>query len=348
MRVGKKEFTRREFLKLALCSMAYVAYESVGIKLASEKAKSLSIFHHIIHVPTLDKKWDKTVLIQFSDTHLSSRGVDLVNPEVMQQYITELSKYLKNIGALESKTILIDTGDIVSAHMGNDQPTPLADLEESLSYIGNLQAFARFSVEGNHEVSHPDTLQIAQLMGDYDFIRLGNLQQNSYLLDSQYLPFTLAALPDYTTRKKSWYASQFAQQFLEEVMQRDPTKPLVLATHTSIYDSWNEGVLDGVLTNSLLLHGHTHGGQIAGPIISPARYFAGRYAIYGDWTARKTKDGNYRLIKKGPLQESKYYKGIHKVSGGNIISISPGLGHSGLHGPRLVPPGAIIYEIRTS
>lgn len=348
MRIGKKEFTRREFLKLAAYSMVYVAYESIGVKLSLEKAKDLSIFHHVIHMPGLDRKWDKTFLIQFSDTHLSSRGIDFMNPEVMNQYISELTTYLRYQGALESKTILLDTGDIVSAHMGNEQPTPLSDLEESLSYIQRLPAFAKFSVEGNHEVSHPKVLQIAELMEAYDFIRLGNLQQNSYLLDSQYLPFTFAALPDYTTRKKSWYSSQFAQQFLEDIKVRNPIKPLVLATHTSIYDSWNGGVLDGVLTNSLLLHGHTHGGQISGPIYFPARYLAGRYAVYGDWTAREKPDGGYRLIRKGSLQESKYYKGIQSVGGGNIISISPGLGHSGLHGPRLVPPGAVVYEIRTS
>lgn len=345
MRIGNKELTRREFCKAFLFGMAYLAYESLSFKVSLEKSKHLSIFHHVIHIPGLDQKWDRTYLIQFSDTHLSSRGIDLVDPGVMRDFSLSIAGYLKYLGAKQEKTILFDTGDMVSAHMGNNQPTPLSAVEESLSYVNGIPVLAKFSVEGNHEVHHPNFNGIARLLEQYDFFRLGLLNQQKYLINSEYLPFTLVGLPDYTTRKESWYETQAFQQFLEELKTRDPNKPMVLLSHTSMIDSFREGMLQNILSNTLLLHGHTHGGQIAGN--TPIGYVSGRYAVYGDWTLRDNPDG-IKLIHKGPLQDSKYYKGIHSVGNGNIVSISPGLGHSGLHGPRLVTPGAVIYEIRTS
>lgn len=329
MRLGQKEFTRREFFKLAVPALAYAAYESVAFKVSVENAKDIGIFHHVIHMPNIDKKWDKTYLLHFSDSHISSRGVDFIDPGVIDTYTTELQSYLNIIGASEGKTIIIDTGDLVSDRTGTGEPTPLADLDEALGYIARIPALVKFSVEGNHEIRHPENAQISTILDSHEYVRLGLTDQSQYVFDPDSLPFSIVGLPDFTMRERFWYQSATAESFLSEVSARDTNKPIIVAAHTSMIDSWKNGVLQDVVKNGLFLHGHTHGGQIGAN--SPAQYLAGRVAVFN-------------RVK----QKSKYYRGVNEVAGDNLVGVSPGLGHAGFHRVRTAKPGVVIYEIRVA
>lgn len=348
MRIRNKEITRRDFLKLGVGAFSYAALEYFAFQGALKEAKSLEIFHHVLPIKGLDKKWDRTFIVHFSDLHLSEVGVDFMNPRVLQKYSGQVTQYLKFLGAEQGKTIFIDTGDLVSSTTGNGKPTPLSVLDEGLSSMRQIPAFLYASVGGNHEFNHPNTAQIVKMIDSHDFLNLGLQDQDNYLLDSNDIPVTLVGLPDFTTEEEEWYQANGGANLLTSLDNRESQKPMIVATHTSMYDSFRDGALKGRVHDSLFLHGHAHGGQVSGK--TPLQYLAGRYAIYGNHTIREYEDENgeshYYLYRKKDVQKSKYYRGVHRVGNGNVIGMSPGLGHAFSHGPRLVDPGAVIYELR--
>lgn len=323
----KKRFSRREFLSFfAKAGCAYILLETVGFLVSVEVAKHIEITHHVIETKGLTKKWDRTFILHFSDMHISQRGVDFINPDVVAQLASDVSGYLQSVGADSRKTFHIDTGDVVSKRTGSGIATPLEDVAESLHHLRKIPAAHRFAVEGNHDVSHPQSEKIAQMLEDAGFNLLGKPEQSNFILDSELLPFTLLGLPDFTSRR-NWYSSQAAKKIIPELEQFRSTKPLLVPTHTSISDSWQGGVLGNTAQNALFLHGHTHGGQM-GPN-TPMQALGTYYALHRFEYA------------------SQFYRGL-KQFGSNMVSVSSGVGHSAEHKVRTARPEVIIYELRSA
>lgn len=330
MKILKKEvahISRREFLKFILgLSVGYILAETLYFLVAVEAAKHIKISEHTILSNKLAGEWNDTVIVHFSDMHISPRGTDFINPGVIQELSIQVQRYLEHISADPSKTFFIDTGDMVSSRTAANSPTPLVDLEESLSYVRGIPAQRFFAVPGNHEYGHRLSPSVLNLIQSSGIELLGDLQIK--VVNSVDLPFCLVALPDYTSQSQKWYQNR-TPEILVSRITAESQKPLIIAAHTSIADVWGPGFLENDLSGALFLHGHTHGGQVWGR--SPAQYAASQYALH---------HYNY---------PSQYFRGVQVVGKkqDNIVSVSSGIGHAVGHKVRTSKPEVVVYRLKT-
>lgn len=304
--------------------MLYFGYELFVLEFFREYAKHIGIQHHQFIITDFAREWDRTYLVHFSDMHIGARGEAAVNPETIQYVSQDVVKYLQRVNADPEKTILVDTGDAVSVD-DNQDITRLEDVEESLGYLSAIPAHYRFAVEGNHDVVHSRYPEIQELFRSRGY-EYGGYSDGSYhdIVNDDQLPFQIITTPDYRTHLETWYASEKTQN-LSRALQKDFTnRPRLWLTHDpTAVDFWNsEGITAG-LQETLILCGHTHGGQL-----TPWSPFQQSIMQVG----YKVRD--YKLH---------YIRGIHHL-GSNILSISPGIGQA--KGLRTVPPAVVLYELR--
>jgi len=233
---------------------------------------------HEIKMPDLPAELEGFSVIHVSDTHFDTGSVTVKR---LEKLMTGIRRAVDQI----DKGIMVFTGDFIS-----QKDTDYAALQESLAAFSGLD-IPKYGVLGNHENSHPHRAQIIELIKSAGINILDEAKPTAVEVSG----VNVMGLPDFTTNRKQ-YDSGAVADFVET--ESNDTLNLLL-THDA------DGVCNLMpsLPKSVLLSGHTHGGQVNVPTL---RWFPRRHIKY----------------------QSEFWEDLSKVGDSSYISVSRGVGHS--------------------
>jgi len=240
-------FGRRHFLRGAAIAGAAGAVGGLPV-LAAAQEEEARAERVTFELPGLDPAHDGLRVAQLSDIHVGPR----TSPDVIERAIAAANRFEPDLVVL--------TGDFVSRHR--------ADVEGVRELLGGLTA-PTIAVLGNHDVwVDPDG--VASALRGHGYEVLENAWTRVRLRGA---PLTVVGVGDHLTRREDVAASTRGL--------RHGSAPLVLAHGPKSADR-----LRALERPLVCLSGHTHGGQINLPVLTPLLlrsirepYVRGRYAL---------------------------------------------------------------------
>lgn len=185
-------------------------------------------------------------IVQISDMHIGG----LIDREFVANSV-------KTINSLNADLIAI-TGDLTDAHIDS--------LKDAIDELRHLKSrYGTYYIVGNHEYFHSITDTIAYMKS----IGIHVLENSSIKIDE----FYIAGVYDLFGYRSNTYVPDITKA-MEGI---PPTAPTLLLAHQPKYVEFLEG-----FTPSLILSGHTHGGQVwpFGYLVSLAQpYLKGLYML---------------------------------------------------------------------
>jgi predicted MPP superfamily phosphohydrolase len=241
-----KSFGRRQFLKGA--AIAGVAGATGTLPALAAADEEARGEHVTFELPGLDPAHDGLRIAQLSDIHVGPR----TSPEVIRRALAQANRFEPDLVVL--------TGDFLSRRR--------SEVEELRALLGGLSA-PTVAVLGNHDV-WVDPRGTAAALRSHGYEVLENSWTRIRLRGA---PFTVVGVGDHMTRREDVAAATRG-------LGSGPT-PLVLAHGPRTADR-----LRALGRPLLCLSGHTHGGQINLPLVTPLLlaglrepYARGRYEL---------------------------------------------------------------------
>jgi predicted MPP superfamily phosphohydrolase len=237
---------RRQFLKGA--AIVGAAGAAGGLPILAAAQEEARGEHVTFALPDLDPAHDGLRVAQLSDIHVGPR----TSPEVIRRAVEAANRFAPDLVVL--------TGDFLSRRR--------AEVDGMRALLGGLAA-PTVAVLGNHDVWVDPAGAAAALRG-HGYEVLENAWTRIRLRG---VPFTVVGVGDHLTRREDVRAATRG-------LPRSPA-PLVLAHGPKSADALR--ALDRPL---VCLSGHTHGGQINLPVLTPILlaslrepYVRGRYTL---------------------------------------------------------------------
>jgi hypothetical protein len=238
--LSKAHITRRRFLLRGACAGAGLAIYSGEIERHWIETTRRDVF-----LPGLPRAFDGFRIAQLSDIHLD----DYTEPFLLRDAV-------KQINRMNPDAVFL-TGDFVT-HEILPRRFSFGTAWQCANLLNQLQCPHRFGVLGNHDV----------VIGSQEVTKA--LTANSItMLVNEYVPierggarFWLAGLDDPVAGRPN------PEKTIPESIRNIPDEPIVLLAHAPDYADDLLKLPSGKAV-SLMLAGHTHGGQICLPLIGP-------------------------------------------------------------------------------
>lgn len=237
---GRRRLSRRRFLKGGLWSAGALALY------AGEMERHwIEVAERTIRLPNLPAGFDGLRIAQLSDIHLHEYSEDFF-----------LRHAVDKINRLQPEMVFL-TGDYVSAGIGT-QAYALRAASRCAEILTGLLCKKIYAVPGNHDVV-VDGRAVMQLL----------TRAGVTVLVNDHLPLErgggriwLAGVDDPVM---GWPRPELA---MPEAIRNRPDEPILLLCHAPDYadNLLSRGVGHAV---SLMLSGHTHGGQVRLPFLAP-------------------------------------------------------------------------------
>jgi predicted MPP superfamily phosphohydrolase len=232
--------SRRSFLKGALCSAGGVALYA-----GEFERHWLEVVRKDITIRGLSTEFEGMTIAQLSDIHLD----EFTEPFLLREAIDSINHARPDMVLL--------TGDYVSAQV---LPPKLTDdaAWQCGRMLGNLACPQRYAIFGNHDVWAGE-----QHVGDALTSHGITVLRNAYLpIERNGHRFWLAGLDDPCDGKPD------PERTIPDGIRNIENEPVILMCHAPDYVDQLRTHPAGHAT-SLVLSGHTHGGQIRLPLIGP-------------------------------------------------------------------------------
>lgn len=252
-----QQVSRRSFLMGAL-------YGAGGLALYAGEFERhwLEVVHKDIGIGGLPADFDGLTVAQLSDIHLD----EFTEPFLLQEAIDEINRARPDVVLL--------TGDYVSSQVLPPQLTAEA-VWQCGKLLGQLECRQRYAIFGNHDIWAGE-----QHVGDALESHGVTVLRNSYLpLERGRGRIWLAGLDDPVCGQPD------PDRAIPPSIRNIATEPILLMCHAPDYVDELQKHPAGHAV-SLVLSGHTHGGQIRLPILGPLRLPPG---------GRKYVEGLFRL-----------------------------------------------------
>jgi predicted MPP superfamily phosphohydrolase len=293
--------TRKRFLKAASLAATGLAAEALVDALALKDGSE--ICYPVRHIPVRGLE-ESLWTVQVTDLHVGSIGIDSVGIDVCRRVVDETAEVLDSIGAKEERTILTFTGD----GLNSDERafTDIDQFRECVSAFDKIPSQLRFVVPGNHEIYYEDMVPGADIHREYERLGyevMGWRSGDHLLIKSTNFPMQIVGTPDFTVNPQ-WY-----EQIDEPLFANlDWDKPTLWMTHNaSPFDLCGWGaILDQQGLDTVVLAGHTHGGQVSGNSVLQR---------IGESYALKTIE-----------YESRFLTGVHELGEHVRLNVCNGLG----------------------
>lgn len=238
--LSKAHFTRRRFLLTGACAGAGLAIYSGEIERHWIETTRRDVF-----LPGLPRAFDGFRIAQLSDIHLD----DYTEPFLLRDAV-------KQINRMNPDAVFL-TGDFVT-HGLVPKRFEIGTAWQCANLLNQIQCPNRYGVLGNHDV----------VVGSQEVTKA--LTANSItMLVNEYVPierggarFWLAGLDDPVAGRPN------PEKTIPESIRNIPDEPIVLLAHAPDYADDLLKLPSGKAV-SLMLAGHSHGGQIRLPWIGP-------------------------------------------------------------------------------
>ncbi|CAB1060700.1 hypothetical protein D1BOALGB6SA_5467 [Olavius sp. associated proteobacterium Delta 1] len=253
---SSKRISRRSFLKNSF-RLSVLAFLGIGY----ERRNNLKTEHVRISFPNLPASFHGFRIVQISDLHASF----WVGRDYLMQVVREINQL--------EKDLVVISGDIITGAVNNFwkrwMPTIKDDyLSMVVDVLGNLDGGEKIAVLGNHDQWDGKKTELRLVRG-LERVGIRVLRNSSKKLARGQSRLHVAGTDDY------WFSCDLAAA-LRKVPQ-DEFKILLCHSPDVRTNIKNGTKID------LTLCGHTHGGQVAIPLIShhfipikdPVRYQAG-------------------------------------------------------------------------
>jgi uncharacterized protein len=280
----RRLLTRRDFLALGACSAAGLALYSGEIE-----RHEIDVVPITISLPGLPDAFDGFKIVQLSDIHL-------------REYTEEafLRAVVKRVDALGPDLVAL-TGDFVSIgplprRLGAKWSYPCAQI------LNGLACGMRYAVLGNHDVSVDKPAVTDALVSQ----RISVLSNSAVAIERGNQRIWLSGVADAMLERPDLS--------LALPRGRDPDRePLILLAHEPDF-------ADSAINHrvSLILSGHTHGGQVRIPFVKPVML---------------------------PPLGKKYLEGHFTLADGTQLYVNRGIGTTGLPLRFLCPPEITVVTL---
>ena len=235
---------RRQFLKGAL-------YGAGGLALYAGEIERhfIEVSHSDVHLPGLSAAFDGMRIVQLSDIHL----------EIFTEPIF-LRHAVNRINQLTPDAVFL-TGDFITGLKGAHRLRPMQEFFRHAAWqcaviLRELQCPLRYAILGNHDV-HVGAAMVMEALSENGITVLRNA---SHAIERGNARFWLAGLDD------ALEGNPDPDLAIPASIRNLPGEPIVLLCHEPDY-------VDDLLTFpagravSLMLSGHTHGGQVRLPLV---------------------------------------------------------------------------------
>ena len=235
-----QQVSRRAFLKGAM-------YGAGGIALYAGEFERhwLEVVHKEVQIKGLRAPFDGMTVAQMSDIHLD----EFTEPFLVREAIDEINRAKPDIVLL--------TGDYVSAQV-LPRPLTVEAAWQCGKLLSRIECRERYAIFGNHDIFAGEQ-QVGEALRSNGITVL----RNSFVpIERQGARFWLAGLDDPVCGQPD------PEQTIPSSIQNRPREPIILMCHAPDYVDELRTQAAGQAI-SLVLSGHTHGGQIRLPFIGP-------------------------------------------------------------------------------
>lgn len=235
---SRRILTRRNFFKAGICGIAGLAVYGVEID-----RHWLEISNYEVHLPGLPAEFDGFRAVQLSDIHID----EFTEPYFVREAVDHINR-------LAPDAVLL-TGDFVTYQYA---PKKFAEASawQCANILAALKCPHRYAIFGNHDVLISENIVGAALKDN-----------GITVLRNWYVPLErgsarvwLAGLDDAVAGKPDPDAA------IPEPIRNRPNEPVILMCHAPDYaDTLLKHAAGQAI--SLMLSGHTHGGQVRIPLM---------------------------------------------------------------------------------
>jgi predicted MPP superfamily phosphohydrolase len=238
--ISKAPITRRHFLLASACASAALALYGSEVE-----RHWIEVTHRDVLLPGLPQAFDGFRVAQLSDIHIDN----YTEPFLLRDAV-------HHINSLDPDAVFL-TGDFVTrSHL--PAIIAIASVWQCGSLLNQLECPHRYAVLGNHDV-----------LVNRAVIREALSENAITVLDNAYLPieragarFWLAGVDDPVEGLPD------PESAIPPSIRNVPHEPIVLLCHAPDYVDTLLRLPEGQAV-SLMLSGHTHGGQVRMPFVGP-------------------------------------------------------------------------------
>lgn len=231
-------FTRRQFFKAGVCSVAGMAVYGMEID-----RHWLETSYYDVHLPGLPAEFDGFRAVQLSDIHID----EFTEPYFVREAVNRINRLAPDAVFL--------TGDFVTHQFGSEKFAQ-GSAWQCANILAKLKCPHRYAVFGNHDVLVGENIVGAALKDNGI-----NVIRNWYVpLERGSARIWLAGIDDPVVGGPNPEAA------IPPAIRNRPHEPIILMCHAPDY-------ADTLLRHpagravSLMLSGHTHGGQVRIPLL---------------------------------------------------------------------------------
>jgi predicted MPP superfamily phosphohydrolase len=240
--LSDSKISRRSFLKNAL-RLSVLAFLGIGY----ERRNNLKVQHVGLGFPNLPTSFHGFRIVQISDLHASFW--------VGRDYLMRVVREINNL----KKDLVVISGDIITGSVNSFWkrwiPAIQGDyLSMVVEVLGNLNAGDKIAVLGNHDQWDGKETEL-RLVSELEGVGIQVLRNRSIKLTRGLSSLYVAGTDDY------WVSCN-----LEKALRKVPQNEFkILLCHSPDV----RGEIKNASKIDITLCGHTHGGQVAIPFISP-------------------------------------------------------------------------------
>jgi predicted MPP superfamily phosphohydrolase len=237
---NSKPLSRRWFLRTAL-------FGTGGLALYAGEFERhwLEVVYQDISIKGLSPAFDGLKIAQLSDIHLD----EFTEPFLLREAIDRINRACPDYVFLTGDFV---TADVLPKHLSISAARHCGQL------LSGLQCKERYAVFGNHD-ARAGELEVADALGEANIVFLRNmhvpLERNGGRVWLAGIDDPVCGLPD-------------PGAAIPESIRHIPNEPVILMCHAPDYIDRLRAHPTGQAI-SLVLSGHTHGGQICLPFVGP-------------------------------------------------------------------------------